>query len=93
MTQPNVQINKKKLDLPPPNKFIPQSLEVLPKNPELSERPILLQKWPETELWYKKDDKFERPKAIVQCKIYTNDCMFGRTAKGRVFIEMWNGII
>ena len=26
-------------------------------------------------------------------KLYTNDCMFGRTPQARVFIEVWNGIV
>lgn len=53
----------------------------------------MLQQWNDTDLWYKKDDKFERPKAIVNLKIYTNDCMFGRTPNGRVFAEVWNNFL
>lgn len=26
-------------------------------------------------------------------KLYTNDCMFGRTPQARVFIELWNSMI
>jgi hypothetical protein len=40
-----------------------------------------------------KDDKFKRPKAIIDLKYYTNDCMFGRTAQARVFTEIWNNIV
>lgn len=44
-------------------------------------------------MWYLKDDKFKRPKAIIDVKLYTNDVMFGRTSQARVFIELWKGIL
>lgn len=40
-----------------------------------------------------KDDKFERPKSIINCKIYTNDCMFGLNDKGKMFVALWNSIL
>ena len=40
-----------------------------------------------------KDDKFKRPKASITAKYYTNDCMYGRTAEGRVFIETWTNMV
>jgi len=49
----------------------------------------LLKTWDDTEVWYKKDDKFKRPKGIVNFKIYTNDCSFSQTAAGRLFAEVW----
>lgn len=30
---------------------------------------------------------------MIDMKIYTNDCMFGRTPQGRVFSEVWNNMI
>lgn len=33
------------------------------------------------------------PKGIVSLKIYTGDCEFGRTAHGRVFVEVWNQVL
>ena len=33
------------------------------------------------------------PKAIVNLKLYTNDCLFGRTAQARVFIEVWKNVV
>ena len=36
-----------------------------------------------------KDDKFERPKAHVSVKIYTNDNEFGLNPKKRVFANVW----
>jgi len=26
-------------------------------------------------------------------KLYTNDCMFGRTAQARVFVDVWNAML
>lgn len=79
--------------MPPSNHLIPKNLHVLPAQPELSKRPVLLKKWDDTELWFMKNDKFERPKAIVNCKIYTNDCMFGLHDKGKVFAIMWKNVL
>ena len=66
-------MNKKKLGLPPANNLIPKNFDILEKNELYSVKPTLLKQWEDTDLWYKKDDKFERPKAIVSMKIYTND--------------------
>ena len=40
-----------------------------------------------------KDEKYLRPKGLVSLKIYTGDCEFGRTPKGRVFVELWNSML
>ena len=39
--------------------------------------------------WYKKDDKFKKPKGKIGCKIYTNDLHFGMSSKTEVFAEVW----
>lgn len=39
-----------------------------------------------------KDDAFERPKAIVNMKIYTGDADFGKTSAGRVFANVWKNV-
>ena len=36
-----------------------------------------------------KDDKFERPKAHVNLKIYTNDNNFGEKPEARLFARVW----
>lgn len=54
---------------------------------------MLLRQWPDGDLWYMKDDKFKRPKAIINLKLYSNDCMFGRTAQSRVFVEVWKNVV
>jgi secreted Zn-dependent insulinase-like peptidase len=49
----------------------------------------LLKQWENTDLWYKKDDKFLRPKAEVNLKLYTSDCDFGSSTEGRLFANVW----
>lgn len=99
MSNPNVertqQNKKKKLDLPPQNNLLPKNIDVLPVvQDEAAKKPVLLRQWADdTDLWYMKDEKFLRPKGMVSLKIYTGDCEFGRTAKGRVFAELWNQIL
>lgn len=74
---PKSSTEKKKLGHPPQNNLIAKNFDVLPEKKEMSAKPFLLKSWDEcTDLWYKKDDKFERPKAAVSCKIYTNDCLW-----------------
>lgn len=55
----------------------------------MSAKPSLIKKWDNTELWYKKDDKFLRPKAVIGMKIYTQDNGFSKTAEGRLFANLW----
>jgi insulysin len=91
MTSPNVS-GKKPLDLPPPNVLLPKSLDML--SSAAPGKPTLLKQWADdTDLWYLKDDKFQRPKGVVSLKIYTGDNEFGRTALGRVFAEVWNQVL
>lgn len=86
---PNVEIKRKGLELPPKNNLIPKNFDILAKNKEYSSEPILLKQWDDTDLWYKKDDKFDRPKSEVSMKIYTNDCELGVTLESRVFVNLW----
>jgi secreted Zn-dependent insulinase-like peptidase len=44
-------------------------------------------------LWYKKDDKFERPKSIITMKIYTGDCEMSKTIESRVFVKVWTAVL
>ena len=71
---PNVEIKEKKLGLPLPNNLIPKNFDLLPKDVRYSNSPILLQQWDNADLWYKKDDKFKRPKSKVSLRIYSDDC-------------------
>ena len=93
MLSPNIQFKNKKIDLPPVNNLLPKSLDILDKDEEYSKKPVLLEQWENGELWYKKDDKFERPKGIIKVKYYTNDCGLGTSASSRVFAEVWKQVI
>jgi len=93
MKNPKCEIKHKKLDFHPENKMIPQNFDIFPKNEKYSKEPVLIAQWPDTDLWYKKDDESKVPKAIVTMKLYTSDCEFGKTAKGRVFSNLWNTIV
>lgn len=85
-----MELVESNLELPAPNTLIPKNLEILPKSAEFSTKPKLLKEWPDgTDLWYKKDDKFEVPKAIISMKLYTTDCQYGLDAKSRLFFDVW----
>lgn len=73
--------------------LIPTNFDILPKQAEYSAKPTLLKKWRGVDLWYKKDDKFERPKCKISMKIYTNDCSFGQTPESRMFAHLWTAIL
>lgn len=89
MQNPNICFKDVKMTLPPPNNLIPKNFEILDKNEKLSTKPEMVRKWPEAELWYKKDDKFKKPKAIVNMKLFTKDSGFGTSISGRVFVSIW----
>ena len=66
----------------------------MPEDESLSARPLLVQQWDDlADLWFKKDDKFKKPKGIVACKIYTDDLMFGQSPQATVFVEVWRNCI
>jgi len=89
LKNPACEIKDKKLGLPPPNNLIPKKFDIKPKNEAFSVKPVALKKDETGEYWYKKDDKFERPKAVVNSKVFTTDCEFGKTAEGRTFANLW----
>ena len=93
LTNPNPKENSKPLGLPPHNKLIPKNFDILDKKEDHSKEPILLKQWGnDSELWYKKDDKFERPKAIVVTKFYSKDCNYGSDPEARVFTNLWQHV-
>lgn len=51
-----------------------------------------MKQWEDTDLWYKKDDKFKRPKAVINMKIYTTDNGFGLQQESRMFANVWRGV-
>uniref|UniRef100_A0A646QDK3 Insulin-degrading enzyme n=1 Tax=Hemiscolopendra marginata TaxID=943146 RepID=A0A646QDK3_9MYRI len=51
--------------LPPRNEFIPTNFELVSQNEEKSPLPQLLKNSPITRLWYKQDDEYLLPKAVL----------------------------
>lgn len=68
----NVELHPE-LYLPPKNEFIPENLYVHKKNANESplKHPILLSDTNQMRLWYKKDDTFWTPKALVRIYLRT----------------------
>ena len=90
LRNPSVLDNGKRLDLPPANTFIATNFEILPEDQSLSVSPHLVQQWDNlADLWYKKDDKFKLPKAIVAAKIYTSDLSLGASPLTGIFSTFW----
>ena len=89
LKNPVVADNGKKLDLPPENNLLPKNFDILAEDAANSAKPTLIHQWEDTDLWFKKDDQFKKPKGIVTCKIYSSDLYFGQTPKARVFGLMW----
>jgi len=60
-----VKLDKSKFKpkLPTKNKLLPKDFDLLKGKGE--KEPIELKKWADTTLWYKKDDKFKIPKAVI----------------------------
>lgn len=86
MKQPNCVVKTKKLDLPPANALIPKNFSILAKDSAASNQPRCIKTWDGAELWYKKDDKFEKPKAQVDVKIHTGDNDFGKLREANLFV-------
>ena len=86
--------NGKALDLPPPNNLIATNFDILSEDAGLSTRPQLVKQFDGlADLWYLKDDKFKKPKAIVSLKIYTTDLSFGTSPETNVFTEVWKRVL
>jgi len=74
--------------------LIPKNFDVLAKEAERSAKPVLIKKWDDcTDLWYKKDDSFERPKCIINMNLYTNDLLFSLKPESRVFAKVWAKVL
>ena len=86
--------NGKPLDLPKPNNLIAENFDLLPEDKSFSAQPQCIQRWEGlADLWYKKDDKFKKPKGIIACKIYTSDLELGVTPLTSVFAEVWKRVL
>jgi len=88
MKNPNCPITQKKIDLPPKNPLIPKNFDILPKDEAVSAKPVYTN-LDGVDLWFMKDDKFERPKAKVTLKVYTKDNDFGTNWESSLFVKFW----
>ena len=80
--------------MPPANTFIATNFDILPEDQSLSVSPHLVQQWENlADLWYKKDDKFKLPKAIVATKIYTSDLSLGDSPLTSLFSTYWEATL
>lgn len=92
MQSPSCVIKDKKLDYPPSNNLIAKDFGILEKSD--NQKPKLLKRWPKcTDLWYLKDNKFERPKLIVNMNVYTNDCLWSQKPESRVYALLWQKVL
>jgi secreted Zn-dependent insulinase-like peptidase len=88
MLHPNVADDR--LGLPPANNLIPTDFSVLEPEKEI---PVLIKKWEETDLWFMRNHRFQKPKGNIAVKIYTSDLNFGSTPTARVFAEVWKNCL
>jgi len=80
----------KKLDLPVPNFFIPESLEILAKEgDELPKYPEKVYRSDRIDVWHKQDNTFRVPKARMEVKLYCKDLGFGYELKTYRLIKLW----
>ena len=94
MLSPKCEIKNKKLDLPNKNTLIPTNFDILPKDENKSAKPYLLKSWPNVaDLWYKQDDKWNKPKSIIKMILYTPDCMVGLNQESYVFSKVWDSMV
>jgi insulysin len=97
MSNPNLHYPGIKVGLPPKNTLLPNRLDIEPEETEYSRVPKKIKEWQgDTEVWYKKDDKFKRPKAFINIKIYPHGGLhanLGKTVEGKMFAEIWEAAI
>lgn len=92
LRRPSVSFGKKGMGLPPSNTLIPRQFELKQRDPVHAAKPLLVHQSENTELWYQKDDKFDRPKCKISVKVYTNDCGLGSHPQSRVFAHLWTQV-
>jgi insulysin len=69
----DLNMNTTNLNIPEKNIYIPMNLNILPDR-ENTKHPVKLELGEKNlELWYKKDDKFEKPNCIATFAIYSNN--------------------
>ena len=83
MKSPKVnEKSTKSLGLPPTNTLIPKNFDV---ERGLTSSPAELRPG----LWYKRDEKYGLPKAVIKMRLFTTDCLFSVKPEARVFYELF----
>ena len=85
--------NGKKLDLPPVNKLLPSKFDLLPSEKSLAHKTQLVKSWDNAELWYKKDEKFNKPKGFINVVSYTAESNFWSKPLGMAFSDIWQACL
>ena len=89
---PGVSASKsgKTLNLPPTNIFVPTNFEIFAKNhTELPNLPQKVYESDRTEIYYKQDNRFLKPKASMHIKLYSDDLNFGTDLKTFMLLDLW----
>ena len=86
--------NYQELTLPNKNKYLPDNVDLLPKNDEWSKDPIKIKDNSDHVIWYKKDDKFGQPKCQITLRIYKkkNDLLEDSNSLKQVYNDIWTDV-
>eukprot|EP01017_Pseudomicrothorax_dubius_P007824 TRINITY_DN12497_c0_g2_i2.p1 TRINITY_DN12497_c0_g2~~TRINITY_DN12497_c0_g2_i2.p1 ORF type:complete len:496 (-),score=139.25 TRINITY_DN12497_c0_g2_i2:38-1525(-) len=82
------RISKKTLHLPPPNRFIPKDLSLLPAPASPQALPTKIFEDSQNEVWFKRDTTFLQPKASLRVMVYTGR-VFAEFSKEFVCLSIW----
>ncbi|ODO03593.1 hypothetical protein L198_02442 [Cryptococcus wingfieldii CBS 7118] len=76
------------LALPPPNRFIPEKLEIRKSDDaKLTRYPVILRETPISRLWYKQDDTFGFPRTILNVTLHSP--IINNTARNSVLSSLF----
>jgi len=80
----------KKLDLPPPNLFIPENFQLYANDfNSLPKYPQKVYESDKMEVFYKQDNTFKNPKASMYVKLYSNDLDYANNIKPFMLLDLW----
>jgi hypothetical protein len=76
-----------------PNQYLPKKFDIIPSDPAYDKVPVHIKTsnvgpTKGIDIWYKQDSIFNRPKAIVTLKWFTDRCEFAQTPRGRAFTNL-----
>jgi len=87
--KPNPDFKGKKVDMPLENRMLDHKFEIVPVEDEFSTIPKFISNFPDTDVWFRQENKFRHPKGIVHMKLYTSDNGFGFFPESSVFAYVW----